>query len=167
MLVYPTQERLLELFEYDPDIGSFKRLKTTAPKAIKGMVIFGSKNSSGYLLISVDSKKFVAQRLAWIISNGDIQSGLQIDHINRDRSDNRLCNLRLVTHMENAHNQKLRATNNSRYTGVFLHPQSKKWVATIMVRYKRIALGCFNTPEEAGAAYATAKKTYHPSSPTQ
>lgn len=167
MRVYPTQERLLELFKYNPDDGSFERIKTTAPKAIKGMVIFGSKNSVGYLLISVDSKTFVAQRLAWIISNGTIQSGLQIDHINRDRSDNRLCNLRLVTHMENAHNQKLRTTNKYGYTGLFLHPQSKKWQASIVVNYKRIHLGCFDTLEEASAAYATAKEIYHPSSPTQ
>jgi hypothetical protein len=167
MRVHPTQERLLELFKYNPNDGSFERIKTTAPKAIKGMVIFGSKNSSGYLLVSVDSKTFVAQRLAWIISNGDIQSGLQIDHINRDRSDNRLCNLRLVTHMENGHNQKLRATNTSGYAGVYLHPQSKKWVASIMVNYKRINLGGFDTPEEASVAYVTAKEIYHPSSPTQ
>jgi hypothetical protein len=167
MRAYPTQERLLELFKYNPNDGSFERIKTTAPKAIKGMVIFGSKNSSGYLLVSVDSKTFVAQRLAWIISNGDIQSGLQIDHINRDRSDNRLCNLRLVTHMENGHNQKLRATNNSGYAGVFWHTQSKKWRASIMVNYKPIHLGGFDTPEEANVAYVTAKEIYHPSSPIQ
>lgn len=167
MRAYPTQERLLELFEYNPNTGSFKRLKDMGRAAKKGMVIFGTKNSKGYLAIRVDGSRFQTHRLAWIISNGDIQSGLQIDHINRDRSDNRLCNLRLVTHMENGHNQKLRATNTSGYAGVYLHPQSKKWVASIMVNYKRINLGGFDTPEEASVAYVTAKEIYHPSSPTQ
>jgi hypothetical protein len=130
------------------------------------MVIFGSKNSAGYLLISVDSKTFVAHKLAWIISNGNIPKGLQIDHINRNRSDNRLCNLRILSNMENCHNQTFRCTNASGYTGVYWHNQSKKWRSKITVNYKHIDLGGFDTPEEASLKYIEAKKIYHPSAPT-
>ena len=167
MRVYPTQERLLELFEYNCLDGSFERIKDVGRCYKKGTVTFGSKLSTGYLSICVDGYRSQAHRLAWIISNGDIQCGLQIDHINRDRSDNRLCNLRLVTHMENGHNQKLRATNTSGYTGVSWCRQHNKWRAEIKVNYKRIHLGYFDIPEEASTVYLNAKKIHHPSSPIE
>ncbi len=165
MLIYPTQERLLELFEYNPDVGSFKRLKNMGRNAKKDMIIFGTNNSKNYLLIRVDGYKITSHKLAWIISNGEIPKGLQIDHINRNRSDNRLCNLRAITQMENCHNQTLRSTNVSGYTGVFWHNQSKKWRSKITINYKHIHLGGFDTKEEAYQAYLDAKKIHHPSSP--
>jgi len=166
MQIYPTQERLLELFEYDPEVGSFKRLKTTGRKAIKNSVIFGSVKPKGYLRIGIDGSQYFSHKLAWIISNGNIPIDLQIDHINGCRSDNRLCNLRLVTPMENSHNQRVGSNNTSGYIGVCWHVGDKKWRACIGVDHKVIYLGNFNSPEEAGEAYLEAKKIYHPSAPT-
>jgi len=160
---HPSQERLLELFEYDPEVGSFKRLITVGSNATKDTVIFGPLDHYGYPYIVVDRKPYKSHRLAWIISNGDIPEHLRIDHINRNRSDNRLCNLRLVTHMENCHNQTLKSINTSGYPGV--NKKNKKWRARIKANYKNIHLGYFDTKEEAYQAYLDAKKIYHPSAP--
>jgi len=161
---HPSQERLLELFEYDPDVGSFKRLITIGSRATKGMVVFGYLDSCGYPFLRVDGKLYKFHRLVWIISNGAIPEHLRIDHINRNRSDNRLCNLRLVTHMENCHNQTLKSTNTTGYTGITA--KNNKWRSRIKVNYKTVHLGYFDTKEEAYQAYLNAKKIYHPSSPT-
>lgn len=165
MKIHPTKEKLLELFDYNPNDGSFKRLVTVSPNGMVGKVIFGTKLASGYLHIQVDGKLFLVHRLAWIISNGNIQDNLNIDHINRNRSDNRLSNLRLVTSSENHHNRKPNLVTASNIQGVYWDSANKKWRAHIYLNKKEISLGYFDNLDNARIARENAKLTYHPSSP--
>lgn len=75
-----------------------------------------------------------------------------IDHINGDITDNRLCNLRAVSHEANTQNQKLRRTNTSGVMGVSFHKPYRKWVAAVKCNGKVNFLGCFHRKEDAIAA---------------
>lgn len=77
----------------------------------------------------------------------------QVDHINGDGLDNRKSNLRVCTQRQNSCNTLKYSTNKSGYKGVSFSKDTNKWRATIVVNYKQIHLGLFNTPEEAAEAY--------------
>lgn len=83
-----------------------------------------------------------AHRLAWFISKGSLPDG-EIDHINRDKSDNRIENLRDVTRSINLRNFPLKKNNTSGVCGVHLHGQSNKWRASVSVNGKRKSLGLY------------------------
>jgi len=73
----------------------------------------------------------------------------EVDHINRDKKDNRKCNLRVVSRQINNLNIGMQKNNTSGYKGVAWHNQRQKWRAYIMLDYRQIHLGLFDTPEEA------------------
>jgi len=98
-----TQARLRELLHYDPETGIFTWLQRRAGKAQKGSIA-GRYHPSGHRIIRVDVTSYYAHRLAWIYVHSYIPDGLVIDHINHVRDDNRICNLRPVTHKVNSQN---------------------------------------------------------------
>lgn len=89
----------------------------------------------------------------------------EIDHINGDRKDNRLENLRLATSSENKQNIGLKSNNRSGFTGVSWFAAAKKWRADITIAGKMRHLGRFDTPEAAAEAYAKAKAELHTFNP--
>lgn len=117
------------------------------------------KNGWGYQLISILGVKHIAHRVVWAMCHGEWPDG-EIDHINRNPSDNRIENLRIATATENARNKGDYANNKSGYRGVTWHKSSSKWMAQIKVFKKNIHLGLFNDPAEAGAAYQAAREKY-------
>jgi len=126
--------------------------------------VAGSINSLGYRQIQIDGQKLAAHRLIWIYTNGPIPDGLQVDHINGVRSDNRLENLRLVTNAENQRNSSIRRSSASGVTGVTWHKTTNKWTAHIRVDGRDKHLGLFDTIEEAAGARAKAnlEHGFHP-----
>src|SRR5690606_29052356 len=109
-------KRLKELVSYDPKSGKFfwldRAREEFSTSQAYGVFISqylgreaGGKQGGGYLRFSVDGKHYLAHRLAWLYVHGKWPSD-QIDHINGDRSDNRIDNLRDVTHAENRRNTK-------------------------------------------------------------
>lgn len=84
----------------------------------------------------------------------------RVDHIDGNGLNNRRCNLRLATNAQNAYNQKKRSDNASGFKGVSFDKSRNKWIAQIMVNYKHIHLGRFETPEEAYRAYRQAAFEY-------
>ena len=98
------QQQLHEVFDYNPDTGLFFWKQARQGRRVNKVA--GCANSDGYIIIYFNKKNARAHRLAWIYVHGDIPHGLYIDHINRDRSDNRICNLRLVDAIENCVNRK-------------------------------------------------------------
>jgi len=103
MKTLPTQERLKELLDYDPTTGLFYWKKPTA-RCIKVGDAAGYQQK-GYTIIKVDGKKFYAHRLAWRYVYGEDPLSLSIDHINRDRTDNRISNLRVCNQHQNQGNR--------------------------------------------------------------
>lgn len=89
----------------------------------------------------------------------NLPNGVFTDHINRDRLDNRIENLRPCTKAQNSLNQKLRSDNKTGFKGV--SKKGNKWIALIGLKKKRIYLGIFNSPEEASKAYVKASSLYH------
>lgn len=139
-------EHVRSLFRYDCETG--KVYRHDGKEA-------GTTNGQGYRQISIKSKIYPTHRLAWLMAYGAWPSG-DIDHINGDRQDNRLCNLRDVSHSRNLFNRRAHASHNkARLLGV--SPHKNKWRAHLGKRY----LGLFGTPEAAHAAYLTAKMEAH------
>lgn len=126
------------------------------PRARKGKVV-GTKDSSGYLQIKMDNYSVLVHRIIWIMFNESYPE--QLDHINRDRTDNRIENLRPATNTTNQHNASLRKDNNSGFTGVVA--KGNKFEARINVNKKRIHVGVFSTLNEAVIARHAAKLEYH------
>jgi hypothetical protein len=151
----PSQERLRELFHYDPDTGVFTRKVRTSNSTNIGDVV-GTLNGRGYLQVHVDSCLYNCHRLAWMYVYGVDPGDNQVDHANSNRSDNRIDNLRLANQHQNSSNCK-----NAR--GVYLDKDAKDkpWYSKIMVDYKSIHLGTFDCPLMARLAYLDAKKEHH------
>lgn len=137
---------------YDPETGIFTRLsgRNNGGQA-------GTKSRSGYIDICVKKRMFRAHRLAWAFMH-NVWPELPIDHINGDRADNRIANLRLATMSQNVAAGPIRATNKCGYKGVNWHRASGKWMAQICVNGRKHYLGIFDTPTAAHDAYMAANK---------
>ena len=153
-----TAEYLRSILHYDPATGIFTR-KVRTSRNVKVGDIVGSQNGDGYLLISVRSRRHKAHRLAWLYVYGAWPED-QIDHINRNRSDNRISNLREATNKQNMQNASKRSDNTSGHPGVSWYKQKSKWQAKIKHNQKKIHLGSFTTMEEALSARKAAEKLY-------
>ena len=153
-----TAEYLRSVLHYEPETGIFTRKVSTSPR-IKVGDAAGCPDGRGYLQIKVQSRKHLAHRLAWLYVYGEWPK-LDIDHINRNRSDNRIANLREATCKQNHQNRSRPSNNTSGHPGVVWHKRGSKWVASIGHNYKDIYLGCFATIEEAIAARKAAEKLY-------
>lgn len=136
--------------KYDPQTGVITR---------DGKPV-GTRNTAGYTVMRFNGKVVYAHRLAWFLTHG-VWPGT-LDHINGDRSDNRLANLREVSSRENAQNQRVRATRSGRLPGAHFHKPSGRFKSAIRVDGQQQHLGYFNTEEEASAAYLAAKRQQHP-----
>jgi hypothetical protein len=149
------KERLDALFTLDPEIGTLTRWVSRGGTARAG-TIAGSRNTRGYTQIRIDGKDYYVHRLIFFMMMGRWPEG-EIDHINGDRSDNRWCNLREVSHAENSRNRRTQTTNTSGVTGVYWHAAAGKWVAQIQVGRKQIHLGLFVEFDDAVAARRAAE----------
>lgn len=158
-----TQEYLRSLFDYDPETGLVTRKTCTANRQTVGEVV-GSKYKRGYLVATINYTKYPLHRLIWLWVHGEWPAA-DVDHINRDRADNRLLNLRSVTRSENSHNAGMSRANRSGFTGVSWDKSKTRWLASIRANGKQHYLGRFDTPQAASAAYLAAKAVYHPTAP--
>lgn len=156
-----TQERVQHVLSYDPESGVFVWLNPASPSPAKKGAVAGSHGNHGYLHICVDRQRCLAHRLAWLYVYGEWPDQA-IDHINGDRHDNRVQNLRQASATTNGENRRVPgARNTSGYLGVSWCAQTKRWMAQIAVAGKHHNLGRFDSPSEAHAAYVTAKRLLH------
>lgn len=119
-----------------------------------GMVA-GTTTAYGYVRLKVHGIKHMAHRLAWLYVMGSWPKG-EVDHINSNRADNRIDNLRVVTRSENMQNQ--RRGHNNRPLPLGVRAKGSSFTADIKVNGLRTHLGTFNSVAEAAAAYSVAKK---------
>ena len=151
--------KLRSLLNYDPITGVFTWAK--ARRNIEIGDIAGCVNAKGYRYIGVNNALYRANRLAWFYIHG-VWPTQQIDHINGDRLDDRIENLRDVTQTRNQRNRKHGNINSSsKLIGVSWNKSSAKWRAQISVGKKTIHIGLYKTEQEAHAAYLAAKTTHH------
>lgn len=149
----------LKYVSYNPDTGQFIRLKPTSRKTKVGEIVGTYHKATGYVYLSINKKKYRAHRLAWFYSYGYWPEN-DIDHINGNRADNRLENLREATRSENMYNQtRVRKNSKIKVTGVSYNRD--RYRARINAEGKQYHIGTYDTIEEAETAYLEAKKKLH------
>lgn len=149
-----TAEHLRDVWKYDPDTGVVTWAKKTCRKVIAGRPV-GSPHNGGYLHTSQMGEVHLLHRLIWLWVYGEWPPS-HIDHVNGDRRDNRLINLRLADPSQNTANQKQRADNTSGVRGVCWSNHRKAWIAQIQWRGRHRYLGQYASLEAASEAYRSA-----------
>jgi hypothetical protein len=151
------QERLKELLHYCPETGQFTWLVESGSAHVGARA--GVIKSNKYVTIGVNGKRYHAHRLAWFWMTG-YWPKQDIDHINRQRADNRWCNLREVSRSKNLHNTDLRKDNSSGFKGIQWDAARNKWHTRIKVEGTNYFLGRFSNLTDAAAARAAAESKY-------
>ena len=153
-----TQEKLKSVLDYSPETGVFTWRKRMG-RCKEGSVA-GHKQNCGYLKVGLFGSEYSVHRLAWLYMFGEFPAN-QIDHINRIRTDNRINNLREVTHQQNCQNMKNESVKSaSGFVGVV--SSDKRFRARITVDSVQMHLGMFDTKEDAHRAYVEARKKFRP-----
>lgn len=169
----PTPEALRQLLTYDPCSGRFVWLPRQPDLFAGGKrpevqcriwnIIYANKEAfvgsdkMGYKVGRILDRNIKAHRVAWAYVHGEWPKG-DIDHINGNPADNRITNLRVVSHAENMRNMKMPVTNKSGEVGIWKDPTSNSYVVRIG---KRMTVGRWQTMEEAKAARHAALKILH------
>ncbi|MDH0157327.1 HNH endonuclease [Stutzerimonas stutzeri] len=151
-----SHEKLVEIMHYSPETGVFTRRKKVNQMPTEA----GSTDKQGYRRIHLLGKVYRAHRLAWFYLTGEWPSA-EIDHINGDRSDNRISNLRQCTHQQNNHNQPIRRNNRSGVKGVHWDRRLQKWHAQVCLNFKVHHVGHFDDLSEAALAVMDQRKKLH------
>lgn len=151
---------LSKLLKYDPLTGQFTRLVTTSQNAKKGSEA-GYISPIGYRVISIKSRQFYGHRLAWLYVHGEFPKG-QIDHIDGNRANNAISNLRDVAEIVNRQNLRVPPKHNQLgILGVSRSTSGKRYHARIQLNGVKVHLGTYDTCEDAQAAYLSAKRSLH------
>lgn len=145
-----TYERLHEVLDYNPETGVF-RWKKIKHNYINDGDVAGCLDKSGYVYICFKGKNLLAHRLAFLYMEGYLPEN-DVDHINRNRSDNRWSNLREVSRSCNIKNRGKQRNNTSGVTGVCWHKTTSKWTARIQDGKRTIFLGYFDSIIHAAKA---------------
>jgi hypothetical protein len=152
-------ERLWSLFVWEKATGRLLWWPERVAKNVKWLDEAGCIKSHGYRGVRINGKLYRAHRIIWAMHTGQWPED-ELDHINGDRLDNRLENLRPVSCQENMRNAKRYCNNKSGVMGVYWHKAAGKWRAQIMVNGRQIHLGYFAAKEEAIAARKAAETMY-------
>ncbi len=180
---------LHEMMRYDPETGLFawierpvhhfkdcsksaQHLQAIWNAQYAGKEAFKSANLDGYKASTISGARLTGHRTAWAMHHGEWPNG-EIDHINGNRSDNRICNLRCVTRRQNAKNLSVKSGSER---GVYWYAQTNRWVAKAYDKGRAVHLGYFANKADAQAARQKAEVElgYHanhgrkqPKNPTQ
>lgn len=150
-----TQKDLQEVFEIvDGELWRKEYVRNGGRKLPRRLVKNIANDSDGYCRVKFKGRKVQYHRIIWILLNGDIPVGMEVDHIDGDRLNNDINNLRLVSHRENSQNRV--EHRNGKLVGCYYNKRDRKWYAKIQVNGKQKHLGYFPTEQEAHDIY---KKT--------
>lgn len=165
-----TAQRVREILEYNPDTGAFiwrqdQRCghKTgNQVRRLAGLQAGSCNKVSGYIIIGIGGSLYLAHRLAWLYVHGSWPEQ-QIDHIDGDRKNNRIANLRDVSPAINSENQRKppRSKSNQAPLGAHWKESVKLWASSIQANGKLMHLGYFKSADAAHEAYVIAKRQLH------
>ena len=151
------------LLAYDPETGHLTwRVKPS--RRVHAGTRAGGHYCRGYEVVSIKRRRYQAHRLIWLVVHGRWPRDV-IDHVNGDRADNRLSNLRECSHAENMQNISKQPGKSSQFLGVCYIARRGYWVASITTNGRRTRLGIFSDEAAAYAAYCEAKRKHHRFSP--
>lgn len=165
----PPLDYLRQCLRYEPDTGKFfwlerpmwmfadERIWKSWNTRLAGREALTTKDNHGYARSKLAGQMVSGHRLAWYMGHGEHPDN-EIDHINGDPGDNRLANLRHVTHAENSRNRKLNRDSRTAWHGVSRDRLTGFWHAEIKFEQREVFLGSFITREEAIAARRGAER---------
>jgi len=143
------RNRVLDLLNYDPETGVFT-WKVSTRNRVAGSIA-GYLNKHGYIRIDIDGKYYQAPSLVWLIVTGSNPIA-EIDHIDNDKVNNKLSNLREASRSQNEINIGVKHNNKSGYLGVSWVDRKSKWLAQVTRDKVRYHVGWFDDPREAAIA---------------
>lgn len=152
-------DMLRKIFHYNSETGEF-RYKYSRGSASKGSLAGIIDTADGYRVIRVLGRQYAAHRVAFALTYNRWPQPL-CDHINGDKLDNRIVNLREATHTDNLCNSRTPKSNKSGYKGVHWHKRDKRWRARVKLNRKEYVCGHFKTVEEAAQAVAKKRQELH------
>lgn len=146
-----------ESVEYNQDTGDLFKITSKGQKLVVKDI-----NFYGYLRLNYKGKRILAHRLICELMGYDLKN-MQVDHINGIRSDNRWCNLRIVSHQENQKNLKQNIRNKSGHTGISWDKKNNKWQVQLTLNKRNMRIGRYNELNDAVIAKRIAYKLagYH------
>lgn len=160
-------EYIFSRISYDPNTGEFywkpRKIIKIQDKTWNAKFAYkqaGYIRKNGYRSIVIEKKEYMCGRLAWFLINKKWPKE-EIDHINLNKIDDRISNLREATRFQNASNKFLQSNNTSGFRGVWKRKNLNSWCAEICKEGKRIKLGSFSSPEKAYEVYKKAAAKLH------
>jgi hypothetical protein len=148
-----SQEELKDELVFNKTIGQFYRISTDFKET-------GSKRGDGYISVSCKGRLYYAHKLAWLYCYGEYPLS-DVDHINGNRADNRISNLRLATRSQNVLNSDMKSNNKSGYKGVSWDKAKRRWRVCCSVSGKNVHVGYFRDLVKASQAYNEFAKKNH------
>lgn len=158
-----TPSELHMFLKYEPETGVLTWVPRTGKWSSRWNSRYAGKQAGymdahGYRAVKLLDRAYLAHRVAWAMTHGEWPEC--VDHLNGNRSDNRLANLRSVSRKMNQRNQKMHSTNTSGRTGVCWAKKSQKWIATIKVDGRQTHLGYYENFDDAVIAREAAEQKY-------
>ena len=150
-----SHQKLKEIFNYKD--GNFYWKKSR--QKIKAGAKVGTLNKDGYIHIRIDQKRYLGHRLIFLYHYGYIPK--YIDHINNNKSDNKIENLREATREQNAQNKRKPINNKSGTKNVYWRKTINKWAVQIKVKGITLRVGVFDNLEFADLVAQEARDLYH------
>jgi hypothetical protein len=147
-----------ELFYYKE---GFLYYKSDVGRKIKKDSKVGNIKKSGYLQFNSNNKTYSVHRVIYEMHFGKIPEKMQIDHIDRDKLNNNIGNLRLATSQQNNFNKNVRKDSSSGFKCIFWRKDKNKYRVRIKINNTEKSVGYFKTIEEAKYAYEVASKQLH------
>lgn len=154
---------LSEIKEYlrcDPERGTLHWIKRPATCVHVGDLA-GGLNTQGYIMFRLKGVLYRAHRVIWEFVNGELEDSVEIDHINNDRSDNRIENLRIANRCENCQNMAKPSNNTSGIKGVSWSKYHSKWECYCAVDGVKHKLGRYDSLAEAEQVVVDFRSEHH------
>jgi len=153
-----TAERAHELLEYSVQHRGLV-WRVTRAKAKAG-ALAGRPDKDGYLIIGIDGRRYKAHRVVYLMHNGEFPHG-DVDHIDCDKQNNLIGNLRVADPSQNRCNVRRQVINSTGFKGVHFNKRAGKYRSIIKFKGETRFLGYFDQPEDAHAAYTMAANDMH------